>query len=198
LSREEALEAMKAGERLVNSEGELIHDAISFAVEKHYGQVRKGTDRPYITHPFEVMQILSENGCSERVRAAGMLHDVLEDTKTSAAEIKGVFGKDVLKLIAALSEDKTKTWKERKQATIDGLTNTNYDIKIVCLADKVSNLRSMAADKDSIGETLWDRFNAPKEEIEWYYRQVFENMLDMRHTKIYKEYSALLDEVFDE
>jgi (p)ppGpp synthase/HD superfamily hydrolase len=46
----------------------LIHEAITFAARKHAGQVRKGTDIPYIAHPMEVMQILTENGCPEEVK----------------------------------------------------------------------------------------------------------------------------------
>ena len=65
----------------------LIHDAIIFATMKHAGQLRKGTGDPYITHPMEVMQILSENGYCENVIVAGILHDTLEDTKTSFIEL---------------------------------------------------------------------------------------------------------------
>ena len=178
--------------------GDFIHDAINFAVLKHSGQVRKGTKTPYVSHPFEVMQVLSENGCSELVRAAGMLHDVLEDTNTTPAEIQEVFGEDVLKIVAAESEDKSKSWNERKQATIDGLSGARYEVKIVCLADKLSNLRSMAADKAAFGDILWQRFNAPKADIEWYYRQVLGKMLDFSHTEMYSEYVSLLEKTFNE
>jgi len=175
----------------------LIHEAIIFAARKHAGQVRKGTDIPYITHPMEVMQILTASDCKEEVIIAGILHDTLEDTKTSPMEIMDLFGENVLKLVAAESEDKSKTWKERKQATIDRLTNADWDIKLICLADKLSNLRSMAADKAAVGDKLWERFNASKEDIEWYYREVSEEIYhDLGHTEMYTEYSKLLDEVF--
>lgn len=93
----------------------LIHDAIIFAARKHAGQMRKGTDIPYITHPMEVMQILTENCASENEIAAGILHDVLEDTGTSPLEILEAFGEGILKTVAAESEDKSKPWK-RTQA----------------------------------------------------------------------------------
>jgi len=176
--------------------GNLIHDAINFAVEKHTGQMRKGTDKPYIQHPFEVMQILTENGCSEKVRAAGMLHDVLEDTKTTREEIQDIFGNDVLKLVTSLTEDKSKPWRERKQTTIDSLDAAKYEIKLVCIADKLSNLRSMAEDLTVSGESLWQRFNAPKNEIEWYYWQVLGKMTNFKYTKMYKECLILLIQVF--
>ena len=63
-----------------------IHNAIIFASIKHQNQKRKGTNLPYIVHPMEVMQILTENGCSENVIVAGILHDTLEDTDTTPQE----------------------------------------------------------------------------------------------------------------
>ena len=63
------------------AETKKIHDAIIFAAKAHEGQRRKGTDIPYITHPFEVAQILMEAGCDETLIIAGLLHDTLEDTE---------------------------------------------------------------------------------------------------------------------
>ena len=174
----------------------LIHEAIIFAARKHAGQVRKGTDIPYITHPMEVMQILTENRCYEEVIIAGILHDTLEDTDTRGWEISTLFGEAVLDLVRAESEDKSKPWKERKQATIDGLADGRFNIKMICLADKLSNLRSMAADKFEVGEKIWERFNASRDDIEWYYRQIYEKVLDLKHTSMYSEYTFLLDKVF--
>jgi len=175
-----------------------IHKAIIFATQKHVGQVRKGTDIPYITHPMEVMQILTKENCSNDVIIAGILHDVLEDTKTSPAEILDLFGEGVLKMVIAESEDKSKTWKERKQATINQLADADIGIKKVCLADKLANLRSMDADKSLVGEKLWERFNASKGDIEWYYRQIIKVMLELGETSMYFEYKILVDKVFKE
>jgi (p)ppGpp synthase/HD superfamily hydrolase len=84
-----------------------IHNAIIFASRKHASQVRKGTDIPYISHPMEVMDILRQNGCSENVIIAGILHDTLEDTNTTPAEIENKFGGDVLSIVQAESENKS-------------------------------------------------------------------------------------------
>jgi len=149
-----------------------IQEAIIFATLKHEGQKRKGTDIPYIVHPMEVMQILTALNCSENVIIAGILHDTLEDTDATPDEIKQLFGADVLAIVQTESEDKSKTWKERKQATIDHLENASIETKLVCFADKLSNIRSMYRDKQQIGVDLWKRFNADKDSIEWYYREV--------------------------
>ena len=81
------------------AETKKIHDAIIFAAKAHEGQRRKGTDIPYITHPFEVAQILMEAGCDETLIIAGLLHDTLEDTEVTAAEIEEQFGPEVLALV---------------------------------------------------------------------------------------------------
>jgi len=174
----------------------LIHEAIVFAAMKHAGQVRKGTDIPYISHPTEVMQILTENGCQENVIVAGILHDTLEDTGTAPAEILEHFGEEILKIVTAESENKSKTWKERKQATIDHMAGASLEAKLVCCADKLSNLRSMAADKEAIGDKLWERFNAGKSDIEWYYRRIAAALPDLTGYKMYVELIALNNEVF--
>jgi len=175
----------------------LIHEAIIYATLKHENQKRKGTTNiPYITHPMEVMQILTENGCSNIIIAAGILHDVLEDTNASPLEILNKFGETVLKIIVAESEDKNKSWKERKQATIDHLPDATPDVKLVCCADKLSNLRSMAADIADMGEKLWERFNASKEDIGWYYKGVIDAIKGIEEYPMYGQLRDLYKEIF--
>jgi (p)ppGpp synthase/HD superfamily hydrolase len=186
------------GGPLVFDTDDIITNAINYAVAKHSGQVRKGTNTPYITHPFEVMEILKEEGCTETVRAAGMLHDVLEDTNATKEEILKYFGEEVLKLVSSETEDKSKTWQERKQTTINELDNADNDVKMICFADKLANLRSMAADLEKVGEKLWERFNADKLNIEWYYTSIYSKMNNIINTKMYEEYSVLLKKVFGE
>ena len=119
-----------------------IHETIIFAALKQPGQMRKGTDIPCIVRPMEVIQILTANGCPEKVIITGILYDTLEDTNTSPAEITEQFVEDVPKTVSAKSEDKSKTWKERKQLTIDHLAGASLEAKLVYCADKLSNSRS--------------------------------------------------------
>jgi myo-inositol-1(or 4)-monophosphatase len=139
---------------------------------------------------------LTENTCPEDVIIAGILHDVLEDTDTAPAEIIDMFGEDVLKIVLAESEDKSKSWRERKKTTVDCLVAAAQDVKMVCLADKLSNLRSMDADQKAISAKLWERFNAPKNDIEWYYTQIFEALSSLSQTTMYREFEFLLKGVF--
>jgi len=173
-----------------------IDKAIIFAAKKHAGQPRKGTDIPYIVHPIEVMKILIENNCSEKAVIAGILHDTIEDAGVRPHEIRNKFGKDILELVQTESEDKSKSWEERKQATIYHLKSASLETRLVCCADKLANIRSMADDKAAVGDKLWERFNATKDRIKWYYQGVSSAMVELENYPMYKELNALINEVF--
>jgi (p)ppGpp synthase/HD superfamily hydrolase len=144
---------------------------------------------------MEVMQILTSNGCSEHIIVAGILHDTLEDTDATAEDIRERFGEDILRIVRAESEDKSKSWKERKRDTIDHLAVSPLDVRLVCCADKLSNLRSMAADRKAVGEKLWERFNAGKEDIQWYYKGIVA-ALGLSGHAMYEELNSLFEETF--
>jgi len=173
-----------------------FHEAIIFAAEKHNGQLRKGTNIPYIAHIMEVMQILFENNCSEEIVIAGILHDTLEDTDTTPDEIKQLFGSEILSIVQSETEDKSLSWIERKSKTIDHLYSASINTKLVCCADKLSNIRSIYADLKSIGEKVWERFNASKEEIQWYYENIVKALTDISEADMYYDLKELVKDVF--
>ena len=175
-----------------------IHRAIEFAAIKHREQVRKGTNIPYIVHPMEVMQILTAEGCSEDLIIVGLLHDTVEDTDTEIEEIEELFGAKVAALVAAESEDKSKTWEERKQRTLDYLSSCGEEEAICCLADKLSNITSIAFDCERIGDKVWERFRRGKKQVAWYYRGIEEATKRFSDRELWKRYSALVKTVFRE
>lgn len=181
-------------------ENELLEKAIQFAVERHAGSIRKGTTRPYIVHPLETMQILISMKADTRLLIAGVLHDTVEDTATTMEEITELFGFDAAGLVAAHTEDKSKTWEERKQHAIEEVTVASRRVKMLVLADKVANLRSLEADYADLGEKLWERFHAPKERQAWYYgsmRDALAEMQDYPETKkVYAEMVKLCKNIF--
>lgn len=161
----------------------MIFRAIKFVADAHEGHYRKGTNIPYISHLTNVMKILCENGCSQEVIVAGILHDAVEDTPVSLDVIKLKFGDRVAELVAAASEkEKLETgdqeeagWKERKQHTIDSLQKTDsVDKLLVSCADKLDNTRAILQDYRKLGDQLWTRFNTGKEEQRWYYQSLAE------------------------
>lgn len=174
-----------------------LHNALIFAARAHHGQMRKGTDIPYIVHPFEVAQILSESGCGNTVIIAALLHDTLEDTNVTKEEILRLFGGEVLRLVTACSEDKSKSWEARKQQTIDELRErADYETLLVAGADKLSNLRSMKVDLDEIGNELWKRFNRGRAQQSWYYGELLDALSPLADHEFYQEFTELYGQVF--
>lgn len=104
--------------------------------------MRKGTKRPYIVHPIEVSEIVSEMTDDEEVICAAVLHDTIEDCRGITKDVlKLRFGNRVAQLVAQESEDKSLSWKERKSATIARLKDAPREVQIIGLADKLSNMR---------------------------------------------------------
>lgn len=158
-----------------------LHDAIIFAAKAHKGQVRKGTDIDYITHPMEVLQILTRMDADENLLIAGVLHDVAEDTDVTVEEIRKRFGDDVALLVEHHTEDKTLSWRERKERAVADLEYADKRTQMLVMADKVSNQYSIYADLQEYGEELWSRFNAPKNQQSWYYSAVQDALKEMQN-----------------
>ena len=125
----------------------MIEKAIQFAVSAHSGAKRKGKNRPYILHPVEVMTIVAGLTEDEEVMAAAVLQDVVEDTVIGPDVVRKGFGERVMQRVMAESEDKMRdipaesSWRARKLATISHLGELGRDEKLICLGDKLSNLR---------------------------------------------------------
>lgn len=154
------------------NEHERLNEAIHFAVDMHENQLRKGTTIPYILHPLEVMSILQRMEADTNLLIAGVLHDTIEDTEATYEQILNIFGEDVANLVAAHSEDKSKSWDERKTHAITHLGMADKRLKMLVMADKISNLRSLDRDYRVLGDTVWERFNAPRDRHAWYYAGV--------------------------
>lgn len=191
------------GGSLINSAKQisaLLDMAVHFAVDHHAGQFRKGTDIPYILHPIEVLNTLRTMNADMPLLIAGVLHDTVEDTDATLEEISELFGEEVATLVASNSEDKSKFWDERKQHTINELSDAPLSVKKLVLADKISNLRSIAKDYKNLGDELWSRFNAPKEKQSWYYSGIQDALYDMQldpdTADVYWEMVRLYKDVF--
>ena len=132
------------------------------------------------------------------VISAALLHDVIEDAGVTYDCLLERFGRRVADLVLAESEDKSKTWLERKQATIDRLAGASLDEKRICLGDKLSNLRSTAADKLARGEAVWEKFRVKDKNLhEWYYRGVLERLTELQDELAYQECMRLFKDIFE-
>lgn len=154
-----------------------IMRALNFAGEAHKGQLRKGTDQPYIFHPWQVGGAILQHTFDEDLAMAGFLHDTLEDTPVTLEQLRESFGDRIADIVTACSEpDKTLSWEDRKQHTIEYLRDAPYDIKVVACADKYHNILTMLEERILRGDELWQRFNRGKDQQEWYYRGLVESL----------------------
>lgn len=177
----------------------VIDKAIAFATRAHEGQFRKGTSRPFILHPLEVGRIVASMTEDKEIICAAILHDTIEDCVGITEEmICREFTERVASLVAQESEDKSKTWMERKSATIAHLKVAPKEIQMIGLADKLSNMRDIDRDYPECGEELWNRFRMKdKSVIGWYYKSIRESLeSSMKDTAAYKEYCELIDKNF--
>jgi hypothetical protein len=74
--------------------------------------------------------------------------------------------------------------------------SASFESKLVCCADKLSNLRSIYADLKDIGEKVWERFNAKKEYIQWYYEEILKSLSEISDFDMYGELEMLVEDVF--
>lgn len=178
----------------------LILKAIEFSANAHLGYFRRCSKTPYITHPFEVAKILGDAvdpQTNEALICAGLLHDTVEDTDTTLEIIRKEFGEEVAVLVASDSEDKSLSWEERKQNTIEFLKNeATEDMKLLICADKLANLRSIKTDYETIGEEVWAIFVRGKEKQEWYYKGILRALSSLKDYPMYAELSQLTREIF--
>lgn len=126
----------------------LIVRAADFAARKHAGQRRKGAAlEPYINHLAEVALLLSEatGGLEPELIAAGWLHDTLEDTGTPEAELEAHFGAIVCSIVAEVTDDKSLPKAERKRLQLEHAPLKSTEARLLKIADKTSNLRSLAS-----------------------------------------------------
>lgn len=184
--------------------GKVLDSAIEFAIKAHSGQTRKGGGMPYVLHPMETAVIAAELTRDEEVIAAAILHDVVEDSGVEPEEIRERFGKRVAALVAAETEDKMRdrpaaeTWRERKEASLRELAATDdRGVKILWLADKLSNMRSVRDGVMRDGAKFFDVFNQKDPaQHEWYYRAVAKELECFAGEGPYEEFRELIDNVF--
>ncbi|MBF8270137.1 MAG: Metal dependent phosphohydrolase [Gammaproteobacteria bacterium] len=124
----------------------LIFRALAFAARRHRDQRRKDVQAtPYINHPIELAELLINDGeiTDVNVIAAAILHDTVEDTETTIAELENMFGSAIAGIVGEVTDDKSLSKAERKRLQIEHAATRSDAAKLVKLADKICNLRDM-------------------------------------------------------
>lgn len=151
----------------------LVRKALAFAAERHAGQLRKGDGKPFIVHPIAVGRILSVANMPEKVIAAGLLHDVLEDTPTRPAELVRLFGKEVASLVKEVTEPpKRHSWEYRKRAYLRHMKKASRGALAISCADKLHNTAALLAAYRREGPVVFERFSRGIDRKVEYHREV--------------------------
>ena len=188
--------ANKGGYRMT-----LKEKAVEFATAAHAGQMRKLSNQPYIIHPLQVAETLEKAGFCEELVIAGLLHDTVEDTDTTIEQIEREFGTKVSSFVAAHTEDKTKTWEERKQHTLELVKEAPLEVKALIVADKWDNLKSMTAGHELMGDAIWSSFKRGLEHQKWYIKGIamnsFYGLDDEEIPEFFHQYVKDVNKFFD-
>jgi (p)ppGpp synthase/HD superfamily hydrolase len=167
---------------------ERLDSALRISARAHEQQQhhRKGTDIPYIMHPFATMLIASNATSDEDVLIACLLHDVLEDVDShiySQQQMQTDFGDAVLAIVKDVTKDSSaKDWHERSKKYLKHLQAGASDkAVIVSAADKIHNLISVNIDYETHGDELWDRFKTKNSQDQlWWYVSILD-VITKRH-----------------
>jgi guanosine-3',5'-bis(diphosphate) 3'-pyrophosphohydrolase len=154
----------------------IIKKAKEFATEKHQGQKRKFSGRPYIIHPQAVATLLEEYGYSNEVIAAAWLHDVIEDCEVTVKELIDKFGKYVTDLIVEITHPNVKGDRViRWYDYLHHYTNASPKGQSLKIADRFCNIKDYCDD--------WEIMeNKDKKFIkEVYFKETLELLVGLRH-----------------
>jgi len=154
-------------------------EALVYARELHAFQTRKGTPVPYLAHLLAVCSLVLEDGGDEDEAIAALLHDAVEDQggRPTLEEIRRRFGDRVAGIVLECTdadEGPKPPWRVRKERYLAHLPQASRSAIRVSCADKLHNARSLLIDHRRLGERLWERFNAGRDETLWYYRTLVE------------------------
>jgi len=174
--------------------------ALLFAAQVHRHQDRKKSGIPYLSHLLGVASIVLDYGGDEDMGIAALLHDAVEDHggKPMLRVIEQIFGPRVAKMVDGCTdsygdEGKRKPkWYPRKLRYLHRVRNEDAETRFVSAADKLYNTRAVLRDLRYSGESVFDRFSAPKAKVLWYYRSL---VREYRAAGVTHQLKPLLDDL---
>lgn len=177
-----------------------FEEALLYATRLHSQQVRKGTNVPYISHLLSVAALVLEDGGNEDEAIAALLHDAVEDQggEATRAEILTRFGGRVVAIIDGCTEitaNPKPPWRERKLQYIEKIRHASLSIQRVSLADKLHNIRSIVADWQRVGDSVWERFRENREGTLWFYRSLANIYSEVSSSAMVAELTIAIDKL---
>lgn len=139
----------KIKKRKRNSNIALIKKAYMFAESAHSGQ-KRASNEPYIKHLLHVASILNDLGMDDETIIAGLLHDTLEDTKTTYKELEKEFGTTIASLVDGVTKISELKFNDNLERDVESLrkvllaTSKDFRVIIIKLADRLHNMRTLS------------------------------------------------------
>ncbi len=159
--------------------GPRFESALQYAARLHVTQTKKGTDTPYLAHLMAVTAIVLDDGGTEDEAIAALLHDAVEDQggRERLDDIRARFGATVAHIVEGCTDSFTTPkppWIERKRAYVEHARHLDRPTLRVSAADKAINATAILRDWHKVGDRVWSRFNASREDVLWYYGALVE------------------------
>lgn len=175
-------------------------EALILATRLHAHQCRKDKKVPYIAHLLAVTSLVLQAGGNEEEAIAALLHDAIEDQgdRIGLEEIRQRFGETVAAIVDGCTDAKSwpkPPWRERKEAYLAHLQEASASERLVSVADKLHNARTIVADYRALGESVWDRFNGGREGTLWYYRALLEAFQTSGAAPLLEEFERVVVEL---
>lgn len=183
----------------------LLCQATRMASQIHDGATLHDGRTPYLLHAMETVSIAATMTEDEDVLAAAVLHGALESAAATEEELRDTVGGHVTDLVLAAGEDRAaegetaQQWRARRQKDIEKLVaEVRIEVKMVVLADKLSNMRAMEKAYNLKGEGYWDAVEGGKDGQMWFYQAATDALQDLNGYPAWHELSNLVWEVFSQ
>jgi (p)ppGpp synthase/HD superfamily hydrolase len=187
---------------------EKLTRAVDYARHLHIER-RKGTGIPAMAHLFGVASLvmgeagLADFPVTEDMVIAALLHDAVEDHGGALrlGDIRQNFGPEVARMVEGLSdsfaadENAKDPWEQRKEAYIDRLRGEPADVRLISVADKLYNARSILEDYRVIGPEVWRRFKRGRGLQIWYFETILEIFKAAGKSRIVDEFERVVIEL---
>ncbi len=151
--------------------------ALIYATRLHANQRRKAGDVPYIAHLLSVAALVLEAGGNEDEAIAALLHDGVEDQggEPTRQEILSTFGETVTAIVDGCTESNVTPkppWRDRKLKYLENLRHGSPSVRLVSLADKLHNARSLLVQWQLQGDAVWNHFTGSPQDKLWFYQEL--------------------------
>jgi len=175
----------------------LTEKALRIGLKAHEGQTRKGEEIPYITHPVMVGLRLAQNGFSEEVIAAAIVHDTVEDTGVSFDDLEEELGKPVADIVRGVTHNDDLPWEEKKKGYAESVRIGSDGVKAVALMDKIHNAEYLLNTYEELGAEVWTRFKRGKEKKIWFEEMMLSVFKETWEHPLIAHYEDLIQKLKD-